>query len=103
MGWDGPMTYEQYLAWLEWLQMDFDVPSRADMYELNTASHVAGKDLEPLKFNRSAQQQIPSTPPRYHSATDDPAYYWEPKPLDEEEFVRLQQKLMRHRAKRRGN
>ncbi len=103
MGWDGPVTYEQHLAWKEWLAMDYDVPSRADLYALNTASCVAGKELDPLKFKPATHSQPRElTAPRYHNATDDTSTYWEPHPLTEEEFIKLNQCIARNRAKR-GN
>lgn len=37
MGWGGPMTHRQYLAWQAWLGMEWNRPSRSDHYLMQLA------------------------------------------------------------------
>jgi hypothetical protein len=32
LGWGGPLTHRQYLAWQAWLDIQYDTPSRTDHY-----------------------------------------------------------------------
>jgi hypothetical protein len=54
MGWEGPITHRQYLVWIEWLDMQYDYPSRADYYEMQTAAEVCrmrvGKKASTIKL-----------------------------------------------------
>lgn len=40
LGWDGPMSHRQYLAWQEWLREDRNHPSRSDYYLMRVAREV---------------------------------------------------------------
>lgn len=40
MGWPGPMTHRQFDAWRAWLALQWDRPSRADWYAMQTACEV---------------------------------------------------------------
>ncbi len=59
MGWPGPMTRWQYLAWLAWLELDLECPDRHDLYVMQLTHEVAaapmrvwGKDLENVPLER---------------------------------------------------
>jgi len=70
--------------------MDLDKPSRADLYALNTASYVAGRNLSPLKFHRNQPAQtIPVSEQRYASTTDDPSGWWVPEPLTIDQLSKI--------------
>ena len=38
MDWPGPMTHRQYLAWQEWLQLQWNEPDRHDWYLMKIAA-----------------------------------------------------------------
>jgi hypothetical protein len=40
MGWIGPVTHRQYLAWQEWLDEQWDCPDRTDHYLMSIAAEV---------------------------------------------------------------
>lgn len=43
MGWDGPMTHRQFLAWQAWQRMDIEQPQRAEIvYAMQTAQAAGG-------------------------------------------------------------
>jgi hypothetical protein len=42
MGWSGPMTHRQCLAWHYWSREDFNTPSRSDYYLIQLTAVVAG-------------------------------------------------------------
>lgn len=69
MGWDGPMTHRQHLAWLAWLDWKLTVPDQTAWHLINVEraveclpyqvwgntppDEVAGRDRR-LKFSRAA-------------------------------------------------
>jgi hypothetical protein len=40
MGWPGPVTHRQHLAWREWLESQWNAPSRSDYYVMQLTSDV---------------------------------------------------------------
>ena len=42
MGWDGPLTHRQFLAWQWWLAEEWNRPNRSDHYAMQTASAMEG-------------------------------------------------------------
>ncbi len=51
MGWTGPVTYRQHLAWRAWVTMDFESPSRDNYYQMQTAMRIdSGNVKEPSKL-----------------------------------------------------
>lgn len=51
LGWPGPVTYRQYLVWMEWLRRQWNEPSRSDHYAMQVGAIQAGeKDLGKLKL-----------------------------------------------------
>lgn len=40
LGWPGPMTHRQYLAWLAWLGAQWNLPDRNDHYLMQVALEV---------------------------------------------------------------
>ena len=53
MGWPGPMTERQLLAWEEWLDHEYAVPSRTDqyiMYAGHLALHANARRIPPYAF-----------------------------------------------------
>lgn len=46
MGWPGPMTHRQFLAWRAWLAMEWDRPSRSDHYLMQIASETIRPHLK---------------------------------------------------------
>jgi hypothetical protein len=40
MGWRGPMTHRQFLAWQEWLLEDWNRPDKTDHYLMEVACEV---------------------------------------------------------------
>lgn len=38
MGWTGPMTHRQYVAWQKWLSSQWNEPSRTDHYLMQVAA-----------------------------------------------------------------
>lgn len=41
LGWPGPMTHRQFLAWQAWLDEQWDRPDRTDQYLMQIACEVA--------------------------------------------------------------
>lgn len=43
MGWSGPMTHRQFLAWQAWERLDIEEPQRAEIvYTMQVAQAAAG-------------------------------------------------------------
>ena len=40
MGWSGPMTHRQYAAWIEWLELEWNQPSRDNYYALRIVAEI---------------------------------------------------------------
>ena len=40
MGWPGPVTHRQYLAWIEWYKLEANHPDRSDWYAMQIAAEV---------------------------------------------------------------
>lgn len=40
LGWPGPMTHRQFMAWMEWLESEWNRPSRSDNYLMQIAKEV---------------------------------------------------------------
>lgn len=69
MGWSGPLTHRQYLAWQAWFDAEWDRPNRTDNYLMSIACEVrrsqskrpARHKLEHmrLKFRRKHEQTGP--------------------------------------------
>ena len=65
MGWPGPMTHRQYVAWQGWLKTQWNEPSRQDWYAMRIASAVlnaGGVAAEPkdMKLRFEAPKQAPA-------------------------------------------
>ena len=73
MGWDGPMTHRQYLAWQAWQRLDIEQPQRAETVYAMQAAQAAGGYKVPLqdhavKFESSEEE--PTSEPRRQSAAE---------------------------------
>lgn len=56
MGWPGPMTHRQHVAWLEWWTSQQDVPNRGDWYLMQldrTVKCLLAKDPDKIKLEHS--------------------------------------------------
>lgn len=52
MGWPGPMTHRQFLAWQAWQRLDIEQPQRAEIvYTMQVAQAAAGY-VKPLQDHR---------------------------------------------------
>jgi hypothetical protein len=40
MGWSGPLTHRQYVAWSEFLADEMEVPSRSDYYAMSIVAEI---------------------------------------------------------------
>jgi hypothetical protein len=50
LGWPGPMTHRQYLAWQAWLDEEWERPNRTDQYLMQVALEVVrGRMKNPRK------------------------------------------------------
>jgi len=70
MGWCGPMTHRQFEVWQEWLNQQWNKPSRTDHYLLRIASYIAEKDLEPIVFVTEPVKDSPYGPRRLKTKED---------------------------------
>lgn len=66
MGWDGPMTHRQFLAWQAWQRMDIEQPQRAEIVYAMQAAQAAGgyqKSLQDhcIRFE-DAEKEVELTP-----------------------------------------
>lgn len=52
MGWDGPMTHRQFLAWQAWQRMDIEQPQRAEIVYSMQAAQAAGGYKTSLQDHR---------------------------------------------------
>jgi hypothetical protein len=78
MGWQGPITYRQYLVWIDWSNHDMNFPSRQEYYLMQVACEVrrgwvTGKPSEVtlndmrLKFTvpKPSPSQTSNSPPLF--------------------------------------
>ena len=49
MGWDGPMTHRQFLAWQAWQRLDIERPQRAEIVYTMQVAQAAGGYKLPLQ------------------------------------------------------
>lgn len=54
MGWPGPLTHRQALAWAAWREADMDRPSRADFYRAQIA-YMVGLVMESFGGGRRSR------------------------------------------------
>jgi hypothetical protein len=56
MGWDGPVTHRQFLAWMSWMEEQWDMPTRTDYYLMqidNSVKRVLSKRPSAIKLEHS--------------------------------------------------
>lgn len=104
LGWSGPMTYRQYLAWQAWIDMEWDRPSRSDWYAMQTAAEVQrgylmNNHLDPSQV-REANMKLAFQRSRSAQATLSP----DQEAAEEAQFQEWQMQLSKARAlAMRGN
>ncbi len=98
LGWYGPITHRQYLAWQEWLKEEQNRPSRSDHYVMQVAREVTlpylrdgvqPRDLKEYAIKFGPQQDIadPSSSQEELAKTDGP-------PIMTDELILEAQKQM---------
>ncbi len=81
MGWPGPLTHLQFLAWQAWLTLDLERPGKNEMYLMQLTHEVAaaptrvwGKDLPstPLETYRIKfkDERVPSSASQQETSHD---------------------------------
>ncbi len=53
LGWRGPMTHRQYVAWQEWLQQQWNEPTRSDHYLMQIAAETRRVNLAKAEDQKS--------------------------------------------------
>jgi hypothetical protein len=70
MGWEGPLTHRQLQAWNKWLDEQWNNPSRADWYQMQTSSEIARghaknpENVNPKKFKLKFEEPEKLIPPK---------------------------------------
>lgn len=95
LGWPGPMTFRQFLAWNEHLAADMNQPSRADYYAMHQTQlldaiyHWFDKKWENKKLEHYKQEFVKPEPAKVSERKPGKVPYqegeWWPHPLTKEE------------------